>query len=141
MKSINRNNLTKTICIILVMFISAPAVFADTPDNAALLYYQAFLLYEKPDDTMDKMLSDFLDDKIKSNEVIERYIEKNHRVIDFIVTAADTPNCDWGYDYSQGFELMMPNLGQLRQVTHLIQVEAKLLVEQVRDLSPATVRL
>jgi len=130
MKSINSNNLTKTICIVLVMFVSAPAVFADTPDNAALLYYQAFLLYEKPDDTMDKMLSDFLDDKIKANEVIEQYIEKNRKVIDFIITAADTPSCDWGYDYSQGLELAMPNLAQLRQVTYLMQTEAKLLAEQ-----------
>ena len=130
MKTVKSINLTMAICIALVLFVSTPAAFAQPPDNAALLYYQAFLLYEKPDATMDKMLSDFLDDKIRSNEVIEQYIEKNRRVIDFVVTAANTPNCDWGYDYSQGLELMMPNLGQLRQVTYLIRAEAKLLGEQ-----------
>lgn len=130
MKSINRNNLTKIICIILVMFISAPAVFADTPDNAALIYYQAFLLYEKPDETMSKMLADFHDGKIGANEVIGQYIEENRKVIDFIVTAADTPYCDWGYDYSQGLELVMPNLAQLRRMTYLIEADAKLLGEQ-----------
>jgi len=119
-----------TICAALIFFLSTPSVFAQTPDNAALLYYQAFLLYEKPDDTMDKMLSDFRDGKIKENEVIEQYIEKNHKVIDFIVKATNIPNCDWGYDYSQGFELLMPNLAQLRQVTYLIQAEAKLLAEK-----------
>jgi hypothetical protein len=130
MKSIGNNNLIMTICASLIFFVSAPSVFAQTPDNAALLYYQAFLLYEKPDDTMDKMLSDFHDGKIKVNELIEQYIEKNHKVIDFIVKATNIPNCDWGYDYSQGFELLMPNLAQLRQVTYLIQAEAKLLAEK-----------
>jgi hypothetical protein len=130
MKSISNNNLIMTICAALIFFLLTPSVFAQVPDNAALLYYQAFLLYEKPDDTMDKMLSDFRDGKIKANEVIEQYIEKNHKVIDFIVKAANIPNCDWGYDYSQGFELVMPNLAQLRRVTYLIQAEAKLLAEK-----------
>jgi hypothetical protein len=130
MNTFNRNNLKIAIFIALRLFLSNSAVVAQTPDNAALLYYQAFLLYEKPDATMDKMLSDFLDDKIKANEVIEQYIERNRKVIDFMVTAANTPSCDWGYDYSQGLELAMPNLGQLRQVTYLMQAEAKLLAEQ-----------
>jgi len=130
MKSIGNNNLIMTICAALIFFLSAPSVFAQPPDNAALLYYQAFLLYEKPDDTMDKMFSDFRNGKIKANEVIEQHIEKNRKVIDFIVKAANIPNCDWGYDYSQGFELAMPNLAHLRQITYLIQAETKLLAEK-----------
>jgi hypothetical protein len=130
MKIDNSNNLTAAICVALVLFVSTPAVFGQPPDNAALLYYKAFLLYEKPDATMDKMLDDFRSGKIKANEVIEQHIEKNSRVIDFIVAAADTPNCDWGYDYSQGFELAMPNLAQLRRVTYLLEAGAKLLAEQ-----------
>jgi len=130
MKSIGNNSLIMTICAALIFFSSTPLIFAQPPDNAGLLYYQAFLLYEKPDDTMDKMLSDFRDGKIKVNEVIEQYIEKNHKVIDLIIKAADIPTCDWGYDYSQGFEMVMPNLAQLRRVTYLIQAEVKLLAEK-----------
>jgi hypothetical protein len=130
MKTLKTNNFKMAICIALGLFLLTSAVFAQPPDNAALLYYQAFLLYEKPDDTMDKMLSDFRDGKIKVNEVIEQYIEKNHKVIDYVMKAANIQNCDWGYDYSQGFELLMPNLAQLRQVTYLIQAEAKLLAEK-----------
>ncbi len=127
MKTVNNNNLIMAICIALVLLVLTPSVFAQAPDNAALLYYQAFLMYEKPDDTMDKMLSDFRDSKIKANEVIEQYIEKNHKVIDLIVKAANIQNCNWGYDYSQGFELAMPNLAQMRQASYLIQAETKLL--------------
>ena len=129
MKSISNKNLIMTICATLIFFASTPSAFAQLPDNAALLYYQACLLYEKPDETMDKMLHDFLDDKIGVNEVIEQHIEKNRKVIDFIIKAANIPNCDWGYDYSQGFELVMPNLAHLRRITFLIQAEAKLLAE------------
>jgi len=130
MKIVSRNNLIMIISTAMVFFMSTSAVFAQPPDNAALSYYQAFLLYEKPDETMSKMLTDFRNGKIGANEVIEQHIEKNRRVIDFIVTAADTPDCNWGFDYSQGFELAMPNLAQLRRATFLIEVEAKLLAEK-----------
>lgn len=130
MKTVRSNKLAPAIFVILMVLVSTSLVFAQPSDNAALLYYQAFLLYEKPDATMDKMLSDFLDDKIRANQLIEQHIEKNRRVIDYVVTAADIPSCDWGYDYSQGLELMMPNLAQLRLVTYLIQAEAKLLAKE-----------
>jgi hypothetical protein len=130
MKSIGNKNVITIICAVLILFVPAPSAFAQPTDNAALLYYQAFLLYEKPDDTMEEMLSDFRNDKIKANEIIAQYIKKNQKAIDFVVAAANTPNCDWGYDYSQGFDLLMPNLAQLRQVTFLIRADAKLLAEK-----------
>ena len=114
----------------LVLFLSTLAVFAQPPDNAALLYYQAFLLYENPDKAMDKMLTEFRNGKIKANEAIKKYIEKNRQMLNFLIAAADTANCDWGFDYSKGFELMMPNLAQLRRATYLIEAEAKLLAEK-----------
>jgi hypothetical protein len=130
MRKVDNKNSTMAVWIALVLFVLSSSVFAQPPDNAALSYYQAFLLYEKPDETMSKMLTDFRDGKIGANEIIEQHIEKNRRVIDFIVTAADTAGCDWGYDYSQGFDMVMPNLAQLRQVAFLIDAEARLLSEQ-----------
>lgn len=130
MKICGNSSLTMAVCAVLALFASTPLAFAQPTDNAALLYYQAILLYEKPDSTMDKMISDFLSDKIKASEAIRQYVEKNRKVIDFIVRASDMPNCNWGYDYSQGLELAMPNLAQLRQVSYLIQTEAKLLAEK-----------
>ncbi len=76
------------------------------------------------------MLTDFHSGKIVANEAIEQYIEKNRQVLEFLIAAADTPNCDWGFDYSKGFELTMPNLAQLRRATYLIGAEAKLLAEK-----------
>ncbi len=130
MKSIGNNNLIKTICAALIFFLSTSSVFAQLTDNAALLYYQAFLMYEKPDATLDKMLFDFMDGKLKSNEEIENFLEKNSPVIDLVVKAANIQTCDWGYDYSQGFELAMPNLAKIRQIAFLIHADAELLAEK-----------
>jgi hypothetical protein len=118
------------VCTSMLLFVSISSTGAQVPDNAALLYYQAFLLYEKPDETTSKMLDEFRSGKIKANKEIEQHIEKNRRVIDSIVTATNISNCDWGYNYTQGLDLMMPNLAQLRRATFLIQAESKLLCEQ-----------
>jgi hypothetical protein len=130
MKSIGNNNFIMTICAALIFFSSTPLIFAQPPDNAALFYYQAFLMYEKPDAPLDDMLFDFMGDKIRSNEKIEKFLEKNHPVIDLVVKAANIQTCDWGYDYSLGFELAMPNLAKIRQVTFLMHSDAKLLAEK-----------
>ena len=120
--------------LIIIVFtglvLSNSTTYAQPPDNAALLYYQAFLLYEKPDDTVEQMLSDFRSGKIKSNELIERYIEKNSHVIDLVVNASSTTSCDWGFDYSQSFDMILPHTAQIRKLALLISTDAKLLAEQ-----------
>ncbi len=103
---------------------------AGPTENAALLYYQAFLLYEKPDATMEQMLADYRAGKIASNETIRTHIEKNRRVIEYIVKAASIPHCDWGYDYSQGIDLTLVSPGAVRRIAYLLVAEAQLLAEQ-----------
>ncbi len=77
-------------------------IFPYSPDNAALLYYQAFLMIERIDDTMLKTLADLSAGRIKLNEEIKEHIKRCRDVIDLIVVAAKMPNCDWGLDYSKG---------------------------------------
>jgi hypothetical protein len=98
-------------------------------ENAALLYYQAFLLYEKPEDTLKQMLGEFRAGEIGSNEAIRAYIEKNRRVIEYAVKAASVPHCDWGYDY-EGIDLVLPNLHPTRCLAFLLSIDARLLTEQ-----------
>jgi hypothetical protein len=130
MKMVKDRTSKVVMCITVTLLAWGAPTEAQQADNAALLYYQAFLLYEKPDTAMDKMLSDFRKGKIGANDAIKEYVEKNRHVIGFVVAAADIPKCDWGYDYSQGFELKMPNLAQLRRVAYLLSTEARLLARQ-----------
>ncbi|UCD51561.1 MAG: hypothetical protein JSW27_02800 [Phycisphaerales bacterium] len=117
-------------CITLVLLASSVVAQAQPPDNAALLYYQAFLLYEKPDEATDKVLNQFRHGEMAANEVITRHIEQNRRAIDTVVRAANIDKCDWGYDYSLGVELTMPNLAQVRKLAFLLTTDARWLAGQ-----------
>ncbi len=99
-------------------------------ENAALLYYQAFLLYEKPDAAMGDMLHDFQVGKIDLNETIREHIERNRRVIEYVVKAASLSHCDWGYDHSEGPGLTLVTLREIRFIGFLLSAEARRLVEQ-----------
>jgi hypothetical protein len=118
------------VCAVAVLLASSAITPAQQPDNAALLYYQAFLLYEKPDAAMDKMLTSFRKGEIASNDAIDKFMEKNRPVIDMVVRAASIDECDWGYDYSQGVELSMPNLSRVRQLAFLLSANARWLADQ-----------
>ena len=65
---INKSRKTRTLTFaVLVLLVSATSAFAYPPDNAAVLYYKAFMLYESPDN-IGNMLWDYWKGKIKSNE-------------------------------------------------------------------------
>ncbi len=125
--TLKRRVITATVVTLLLTGVTSAA--AQT-DNAALLYYQASLLYEKPDETMTNILADFYKGEIPANQAIRDHVEKNRRVIDLAVKAAGLPNCDWGYDYTQGLDLTMPNLPTIRRLAFLLAADARLLVEQ-----------
>ncbi|MHC4575585.1 MAG: hypothetical protein ACYS76_15940, partial [Planctomycetota bacterium] len=59
MKRINHRKLTMALLVGLILTISTPPVLAYPPDNAAVLYYRACLLYQ-PDDTMKDRLVELI---------------------------------------------------------------------------------
>lgn len=115
--------ITKVIFAVLVLLISAPSVFAYPPDNAAVLYYKAFMLYE-PEDEID--LWDYFKGNIESNEKIEEHLAKNRRVINIVLDATWIDHCDWGLDYSQGMEVLLPPHHKARKIFTLLAAEAKM---------------
>lgn len=120
------------ICITLMLAVSAPLVFAypPDPDNAALLYYQAYLLYQQPDDTTGDMLVKLAKGKIEPNEKIKQYVESCRSAIHYATAAADMQHCNWGLKYSDGFSACFPHLAQARQLSWLIIADARILASQ-----------
>jgi len=98
-------------------------------ENAALLYYQAFLLYEKPEGELKQMLDEFRAGEIGASEAIRTHVEKNRRVIEYAVKGARVPHCDWGYD-NEGLDLVLPNLRPIRNLALLLATDARLHAEQ-----------
>ena len=125
MKTIKSKEITKAILVVLVLLVSAPSVLAYPPDNAAILYYKAFMLYQA-DDEMNDMLLRFAKGKIELNEKIKEFVNKNRRVINTVHDASEIKHCDWGLDYSQGTEVLLPPLHKLRQLLGLVLADARI---------------
>ena len=123
MKTIKSRKIAKTIFVVLALFVSATSSFAYPPDNAAVLYYKAFMLYEPPDNTGPR-LWDYWKGNIESNEKIEEFLKKNRRIINIVLDAASVDHCDWGLDYSQGTEVLLPPLHKAREIFALLAAEA-----------------
>jgi hypothetical protein len=132
MKTIDNNRLVSVICATAVLAVSTSLVFAlpPDPDNAALLYYQAFLLYEQPEASTDDMLWDLAKGKIEPNERIRQYIENCRNAIYYATAAADLQNCNWGVMFSDGFSAHFPHLAQTRRLTPVIIADARILAAE-----------
>ena len=116
------NNLIVTLVVVELGACARPAV-AYPPDNAAVLYYRAFMLY-KAEDEMKPMLDDYRQGRIELNEEIEEYLARNRRVIDIVLDATRIDSCNWGLDYSQGTEVLLPPHHEVRDIFFLIAPEA-----------------
>jgi hypothetical protein len=132
MRKYTNYKLTKAICITLILAILSPLAFAlpPDPDNAALLYYQAFLLYEQPDDSTKDLLKDLSDGKIEPGEKVIDYVEGCHTSLGLAMVASEIPMCNWGVRFSEGFSANMPFLAQSRFLYRLIVADARILTGQ-----------
>jgi hypothetical protein len=98
------------------------------PDNAALLYYQAFLLRPEPDN--DTSIS--IDEVICGGEPDEKVREYLNlpdcrETIEFTEAATKLQQCNWGIRYSQGVVARLPQLVHIRNLSFLIYADARVL--------------
>lgn len=127
------NKLTKVVCVSLILLGLSSSVRAYPPDNAAVLYYSTFIHLENNLSSETKeMLSDLARGDIKPNDKSREILKENRFafVIDTIVTAADLSECDWGIDYSRGFDTMIPGLSTAKKTAYLLIADARILDDQ-----------
>ena len=130
MRNINYYDSKKTICSVFVIlalwtFGMDAASLPPDPDNAALLYYQAFLLRPEP----DAETSTSIDEVISGGEPDEKLREYLNlpdcrETIELVDAAAQLPYCDWGIRYSKGLEANLPLLVHFRRLSFLIYADA-----------------
>ena len=129
MKTFKSSKSTKAMLVALVLLVSLLSAFDYPPNNAAVLYYKASMLYEV-DDEMNDMLSDLRKGRIELNDKIKEFVNKNHRLLTIVLDASEIEFCDWGFDFSQGLNVLFPRFGKLKQLTWLILADARILAEQ-----------
>jgi hypothetical protein len=118
------------VVVIFLMLCRPAAAYPPDPDNAALLYYQAFLLVEHPDESMSEMIADLSDGEIEPNEEIREHIERSKVAIELAASAAQIPHCDWGLKYSDGISMEMPYAAQARDLARLIAADSRILTQE-----------
>ena len=120
---------SKLVLAAIVFFLSTTCVYSYPPDNAAVLYYKAASLYEV-DDEMADMLGDLQKGKIEVNDKIREFVKKNRLIINTVLDASEVKNCDWGIDFSQGLDMLLPYLGSFRKLAYLVIANAEILAAE-----------
>jgi len=115
--------------LLLITFVTNAAVSAYPPDNAAILYYKAFMLLQESQNVPAEVMADFMDGKIKSNEQIREYLEYSQPAIRILDEASKIEKCQWALDHSKGFDLPMPELSKARKAAFLLVTDAQKLTE------------
>lgn len=95
------------------------------PDNAALLYYQAFLSLAELNDGERKVIRAVAQGEADPNDQAREYIQKCRGAMGFAEAGAQVPTCNWGFRFSQGFDALMPQLAQARSLTFVLLGDAR----------------
>ncbi len=113
---------------------AAAMIEAMAPTNAALVYYQLFLqgrlepmlagvahLTPDPDDDATASID---------RDQAEAAFNEGQDVIANLMWAAGLPSCDFGVQYQQGWQAILPHLGNLRGAARVLVADAR---RQARD--------
>lgn len=115
------------ICAIMVIweFGGHAATLPPDPDNAALLYYQAFLLCPNLDSTTLELRDKVLHGAEPDGKIREYMNQTSCRkMITLAEAASQIPECNWGILYSQGFGF---NEAPLRHLYLLLAIDARIM--------------
>lgn len=113
-----------TTLLIITLLLSPLASGEYPPKNAAVIYYKNMHFYPPQDGSADK-LKQIADDTELSKDIIE-HVNSYHYVVRDLVTAAKVDYCDWGIDYSQGFDTLLPGWSSFKRYARLLMADAKI---------------
>ncbi len=128
MNTIARNRLARIAFAAATILVFTSPLFAYPPDNAAVLYYRASLTYDANDSMIEKALQ-CARGRIPIDDEIRAYVHNNKHAIKHFVDADQSPHCDWGLDYSEGLDLMMPQYASLRNIGRIVLAKARMASE------------
>ncbi len=102
----------------------APALPPD-PDNAALLYYQGFLSLPQLSQEERGHIGEVARGKAPPDDKVREHIAQSDGAIHFAEAGTKVPDCQWGVQFSQGFDALMPQMAQMRFMTFVLIADAR----------------
>ena len=110
--------------ILLHCFQSVASDVPSDPDNAALLYYQAFLSSPGQYTEISMPFEPSPSGAIEPSQTLRDYLKTCHDTFEFTKAAAQLPRCDWGLRYSLGDAAPMPYSQPIRQLAFTVKTQA-----------------
>ena len=127
MKTTKCSGLTvRVVLAVSILMVLSGDALCYPPDNAAVLYYKACLVIGDPPDEIAEVMNDAIKGKITADEKLQEFVKGQSNAIKTTMAATAIPDCDWGMDYSEGFDLLMPHLGPMRKVCKVILLDAQI---------------
>lgn len=124
-------NTTQTILVVaLLASLNLPSAsnagaIPPDPTNAALLYYQALLTMPKGEGEAVDHLAEIAKGEMEPDQ-IRWFLQQSDNAVAFVEAAAGLPKCDWGYRFSLGLDMQLPQLSQLRRLAFILGADARL---------------
>jgi len=115
-----------SVVVLLFLYPSTLLAYPSDPNNAALLYYQAFISFPDNFNEISMPLHPSPSSGvIEPNQTIRDYLKDCHTVFEFTEAAVKLPRCDWGLRYSLGESVSMPHSMFIRQLAFHVMVQAQ----------------
>jgi hypothetical protein len=92
-------------------------------DNAALQYWQAFAMLPALDASQEKLLETPPDAPL--NEAAVKLIDQSHASLLYLHRGAKLRKCDWGLDYRDGIDMLLPHVAKARTLARLAALDAR----------------
>jgi len=129
MQTILKHRAFMTLCVACMALgpVSVTRALPPDPDNAALVYYQAFLLAAQLDDNARDALFKFGRGDGELTDEIRQSAERCSTAIEYATVAAQMQHCNWGLRFSLGFSMSLPHLASVRHLSHAVLADARIL--------------
>lgn len=111
--------------LLLAIAASPTPALPPDPDNAALLYYQGFLSMPQFSKEARTHLEDVARGKIAPDDKVREDIAQSSGAIHLAEAAVKVPVCQWGIQFSEGFDALMPQFAQIRLMTYVLLADAR----------------
>src|SRR3954471_19114802 len=97
-------------------------------DNAALRYWPAFNFLPQADSHQEQALENWRTAPLDSGAA--KLLDAGATSLRYLHDGAKQQRCDWGLEYEQGFELLLPHLQKARTLARLAALHARQRVQK-----------
>ena len=105
-----------------------PFVAPPVDDNAALQYWQAFVVMPTFDEEQQKLLEHSAD--VPIDDSVRKLLGQAQTSLMFMHRGAKLPRCNWGLDYADGLQLHLPQLLGARTLSRVAALDIRRAFEE-----------